>query len=307
MPEGVQSVNRSHAYRLKRKEGTGEGLARIATGRAEKALERLEDLGPGDPELAIAVHGVRKDMKKLRTILRLLRDELGESRYEEENRRYREAAGALSATRDAEVKLETLAALQESSDDLPASAFAWRQMLERDRDRAADGIGRKVVGTAVELIEAGRKGIDRWQLRDESWDLLDRGLLRTYRRGRKAMRRASEEPSEEDLHRWRKRVKDLWYEVLLLRSAWPGLLDPTAEQAHQLADLLGEHHDLAVLREDLAERRLGSEPTEALRSAISRRQDQLEADAFDLGRRLYAERPKAFRRRVRRYWEAWHE
>ncbi|HET9185606.1 MAG TPA: hypothetical protein VFN82_05630, partial [Solirubrobacterales bacterium] len=68
---------------------------------------------------------------------------------------------------------------------------------------------------------------------------------------------------------------------------------------------LGDHHDLAVLRADLRRRNLGEAETAALEAAIDRRQEELASAALPLGRRLYAEPPKAFRRRLRAYWRAW--
>ncbi|HET9592985.1 MAG TPA: hypothetical protein VFP17_08715, partial [Solirubrobacterales bacterium] len=65
------------------------------------------------------------------------------------------------------------------------------------------------------------------------------------------------------------------------------------------------HHDLAVLREDLHQRNLGRLETQALAAAIGRRQEELAGEAASLGRRLYAERPADFSRRLRRYRDAW--
>jgi CHAD domain-containing protein len=305
MPENVQAKDRDDSFRLASDEAVGQGLKRIALTRAEKALRRLRGLKPGDEWFATAVHGARKDLKKLRTVLRLLRQQLGEERFEAQNRRFRDAGRALSATRDAEVKLETLEALRESAGELPGAALAWRQLLERDRDQAAKVFDSSALTEAVELIEAGREEIAAWRIEGDSWDLLDPGLAGTYRRGRRAMRRAEADPSGENLHRWRKRAKDLWYELRILGDAWPAVLEPTAEEAHRLAELLGDHHDFIVLREDLVERQLGEEPVNALLAAIANRQEELAGEAFDLGRRLYAERPKQFRRRLRGYWSAW--
>jgi CHAD domain-containing protein len=137
------------------------------------------------------------------------------------------------------------------------------------------------------------------------WLEVEDGLLHTYERGRRAMLRIGRNPDEEGIHQWRKRAKDLWYQLRVLRNAWPELLSEIADQAHDLADLLGDHHDLAVLREDLTERSLDGERAAPLRAAITARQDELVAAAIDLGRRLYAEKPKAFRRRIRKYWLAW--
>jgi CHAD domain-containing protein len=296
----VESSNGSRSYVLRGDETLADGLKRVAAGRAEKALERLR----GDEDRAGAIHGARKDLKKLRTVLRLVRDELPKYVYKEENRRFRDAARALSASRDAEVKLETLDDLAEEAAALPAETVeAWRSILARDREATANLASDE--REATELIEAGLGGIRQWPLEGDSWKLIGGAIRRTYRRGRRAMAAAESAASEESFHRWRKRAKDLWYELTLLGAAWPGPVEAAAEEAHRLTELLGDHHDLAVLRADLRERRLGEEETRALEAAIEARQERFAREALELGRRLYAERPRAFARRLRRYWEAW--
>lgn len=287
-------------YVLRGDEELAAGLVRVAAGRAEKALERLRG---DDADTAEAVHGARKDMKKLRAVLRMARGALPKRLYKEENRRYRDAARALSASRDAEVKLETLDALAEREGGLPQEAVeVWRQILDRDREAA---VNTAQAEAAIGLIEAGSEAIRGWPLEGSSWKLVGGEVRRAYRRGRRAMASAAADPIEENFHEWRKRAKDLWYQLRLLGPAWSGLLGPVAEEAHRLTDLLGDHHDLAVLREDLRERRLGEEETRALEAAIEARQAELAGEAFDLGRRLYAEPPKTYARRLRRYWQAW--
>lgn len=295
------------SYGLGRDEELAAGLTRVAIGRAEQAVERLRQSQVGENETADAVHGARKDMKKLRTVLRLLRDELGGKRYKRENARFRDAARALSETRDAEAKLGTLDALAEHEDGLPEDAVAsWRKIIDRDREAAANAAcDESAIAEAISQIEAGLEEIEGWEIEGDSWQLIDRALIRTYRRGRRAKEAAAKSRSEGGFHEWRKRAKDLWYELRLLSCAWSGPLEATAEEAHRLTDLLGDHHDLAVLREDLRQRNLGEGETVALEAAIGRRQEELAAAAFPLGRRLYAERPQDFNRRLRRYWEAW--
>ncbi len=295
------------AYRLKHKEGAADGLRRVARGRIEKAGERLQDVG--DEELADAIHGARKDLKKVRAVLRLLREELGRKRYKAENRRYRDAARLLAESRDAEVKLQTLRALGEyAGTGFPASAaLAWRQALEADRDRVAAARGEAAtrIERARAAIEEAGDGVSRRPLGNDSWRLLEPGLDRTYRDGREALARAQAEGSAEDVHEFRKRAKDLWYQLRLLHGAWPGLLEPTAEQAHALADLLGDHHDLAVLAGDLEGRAEAVASREDFETLIEARQAELLEAALELGERLYAEKPKHFLRRLHAYWRAW--
>lgn len=300
----------SRAYRLKVKEDTPEGLRRIARGRADQALGQLQAAeGAG---LAAAIHAARKDLKKLRAVLRLVRDELGKDLFRAENQRYRDAGRLLSGSRDAQVKLETLNALRSRFEDSLHSEDAsrrWEEALERERDEIADATGGEAaarIGEAMRAIERGRDRIREWPLRTGSWKLVGPGLSTAYRQGRRAMKRTLAEPRAENVHEWRKRAKDLWYQLRVMTAAWPELLGETADRAHELADLLGDHHDLAVLEEDLASRQ-GMGDEEKLKALIGRRQEELLASAFEIGERLYAEKPKAFSRRLRRYWLAWRE
>jgi hypothetical protein len=80
------------------------------------------------------------------------------------------------------------------------------------------------------------------------------------------------------------------------------VLGEIADQAHDLADLLGDHHDLAVLAEDLRTRDV-LDP-DAIRALIGRRQDELLRRARAIGARLYAEKPKAVGKRLAAYWVA---
>ena len=125
---------RSRAYRLKRKEKTAKGVRRIALGRVEHALEQLREQPDGEKA---AVHTARKDLKKLRWLLRLVRSELDESTYSAENERYRDAGRLLSGARDAEVKQQTLEALRDRFEDLRVDEYA--AALRAERESSGDG------------------------------------------------------------------------------------------------------------------------------------------------------------------------
>ncbi len=122
------------AYRLKRGESAADGLRRVARGRAEKAVARLRGAGPGDT--ADAIHGARKDLKKLRTVLRVVRADLGKRSFQTESGSFRDAGRQLSDSRDAEVKLATLKGLEERfGDELPPGpALSWERALSAERE-----------------------------------------------------------------------------------------------------------------------------------------------------------------------------
>jgi CYTH domain-containing protein/CHAD domain-containing protein len=300
--EGKRGETGRSMYRLKPDESAPEGLQRVAATRARKARRKLEDV---ESEGAVAIHGARKDLKKLRAVLRLVRERLGEKPYRAQNRRFRDAGRLLSDSRDAEVKVETLDDLEgRFGADFPAAATEhWRRDLERERyAAAADAELAERVERAAAEIDAGRDELAAWDLGKDSWKLVAPGLLKAYAEGRGALAGVGDDPSEEAVHEWRKRAKDLWYQLRILRELWPEVLGETADQAHDLADLLGDHHDLAVLAADL-ETRDTTEP-EAIAALVALRQEELLAGAVSIGERLYAEKPKAFGKRIEAYWKA---
>ena len=300
--------DKARIYRLKRKEPAGDGIRRVAVGRADDALDQLRDGTEGD--LDAAVHESRKDLKKLRAVLRLVRDGLGDAVYRTENTRFRDAGRMLSGARDAQVRLETLATLRERFDDrLSEEGMAlFAHALEGERERLGDPDGEALsLDQATEAIEAGREAVTEWPLHTDEWSLVGPGIRRSYRRGRNRFRDVKAEPNDEAVHEWRKRVKDLWYQLRLVRNAKKSVLREAADEAHELSDLLGDHHDLAVLRDDALERRelFADGDLEKLLASISERQDELASNAIDLGERVYVEKPKAFEKRLRSYWKSW--
>jgi CHAD domain-containing protein len=287
-------VSASRAYRLKSKESLPEGLARAARGRIDHAIDELR--GKTDSTAEQAVHEARKDLKKLRALLRLARGELGESSFARENTWFRDAGRELAAARDSDVMLDTLKAL-----DIPAE-LGWdlRKAIEAHRARNGDGGRRAAVAGAVAMLREARGRVDDWPLERDSFDVLGDGLERTYRRGRRAFRAARTEPSVEALHQWRKRVKDLWYHHNLLRSLWLPVMQAVGEEAHQLANRLGDDHDLALLASWVREH-AQAEPE--FFEAVQRRRSELQDQAMALGERLYADKPRPYVRRLRRLWK----
>jgi CHAD domain-containing protein len=301
------------AYRIRRDEKAAEAVRRIVAGRLDDALEQLRERL--DDDVAGAIHETRKDLKKARAVLRLVRTRLDDDVYRRDNARLRDAGQALAGSRDAEAKVGTVEALEERfGDELPAGMSSLKGHLESERDAPAtanadpDAPIRGAARQASEKIEAVRKSVESWSFEKSGWKLLEPGVERSYARGRNRFGDVRSEPSPENIHEWRKRVKDLWYDLRLLRSSWPKVMGEMADGAHELSDLLGDHHDLTVLAEDIRARdRLSEDGDElaAVMSVIEGRQEELLEAAVPIGERLYAEAPEDFTKRIRAYWRAW--
>jgi CHAD domain-containing protein len=291
------------AYRFGADEPVGEAFARTAQEQlltAETALTRELEVDPVE-----AIHTARKSIKKQRSLLRLVRGSLDPGPRRHEDVALRDAARRLAGARDAAVMTATLDALAERYvGQLPHGAFtALRERLEEGAGEGGPSSS-EVSGAASELA-AARARLDSLTLDDRGWDALEPGLRRGYRRGRNALAQARKAPTAENLHEWRKRVKDLWYHLRLLTPACGPAVRGQAKDAHALADLLGDDHDLAVLGETLVGVAGGvAVDVHAVLGLIDHRRGLLQTQAVALGERVYAERSKAFVRRVRTSWRA---
>jgi CHAD domain-containing protein len=293
-------------YRLDLGLGVPAALRAAAVEQLQDAIALLRDEHGQDPTAAI--HGARKDLKKTRSLLRLARPALGKKEYRRQSHHLRDVARSISAARDADVMVETVDALSERyAGQLPKESFtALRERLARDAGRRQSD-GDAVAGALAELEQAAAR-IAELPVEDADADALRRGAVRAYARGREALAQAREEPSVAHMHDWRKRVKDLWYHQRLLADCWPGVLEAQAEEAHRLSDLLGDDHDLAVLIDTLdassgpaSDVPVDEDPVVEL---ARRRREELQRQALALGRLVYAEKPRAYDRRLRHYLAA---
>ena len=300
----MTSDSTSRKYRLRDGHALADEVRRAAAGRAGHALEQLGDELEREP--GEAVHTARKDLKKLRSLLRLVRSELGDDLYERSNDELREAGRALGGMRDADVLIETLEDVLGDHEDLieEGVAVGLRGDLLGQRARAASETAmRRAAADATARIESVADEIPDWP--DVSTEAVAAGLVRAYRRGRKRWREAEDDPTAERLHELRKRAKDHWYHVRLVRDAWPEPLKARADEVHRLADLLGDDHDLAILAERAAEVITEPDDRADLLAAVEEPRRELQREAFSLAARVYAERPKAFDRRMSALLEAW--
>ena len=294
------------AYEFTAGESVAESFAQAWNEQLDRAVRALSEEWTADP--VGAIHAARKAIKKERALLRLGRGALGGEERRRLNRELRSIGQGLSGLRDSEVMVQTLEKLTvRFAGQLPEATFSEvRELLDRDRRAQHDGAaGGEAISAAAAHLEDLRGRVDELTLDSDGWPAIDGGLMRTYRDGRRAMREASRTRTLEALHDWRKRVKDLWYELRLLAPVCGPAFQGAAAEAGELADILGDDHDLGMLRQTLLGR--ATEPgvdLEALIGLIDYRREQLQTQAVLIGERLYAERPGAFRRRIRRCWSA---
>jgi CHAD domain-containing protein len=282
-------------------------LLQAAVGEALKQLTKSQFIRDE------AVHSARKSLKKARAALRLLRDGMSEAAYHTENAKLRDVGHVLTPLRDAKSLVETLNSLQKRyANKLPDSDLAplheiLNAGLTRARRHFHPGAGRGSVelNNCVKLLKNSLAMAKRRESRSIEPEYIGSGLLRIYRKGRKASAEAKAEPNVERLHEWRKQVKYLLNAIDGLgstRNNGNGL-KKKLKRAGQLAGLLGNDHELAMLaREvDRGDRTWASvEPAmiRTLHRFINRCRAKLQKRAFKSGTKLYDQKPSQFVRRT---------
>jgi CHAD domain-containing protein len=288
-------------FRFKRKEPVAHAVRRIYGKVSNDALESLNDTSHFE-----AVHGVRKEIKKLRSLLRLVRHDIGKEAYGKYTDTLRDAANHLRAMRDAQVTLGTFESLEKDFDGkVPTLRFPKIRSALRSHCRAE---GKKLEDSAAPvktLLRESQQQFKNLKVKPKGWKAIKPGLEKAYGQGRNAFAAVEREPSPENFHEWRKRVKDLYHQLSLLCPVCPHKLRRRIKRLDKLGGLLGDDHDLAMLKEFVAGK-LGHTPNaQAFEKVIASRQEKLRSKALKLGAQFYPKKPHRFSRKVGNYWKSW--
>jgi len=243
-----------------------------------------------------AMHQVRKDLKRARAALRLLRDAVGDEAYARENLELRDAARPLSGVRDAAVGLEVVRGLLdvERKPARRAKLVELRHRLGEERERARRKLlaGPRLSAIEYSLQDAGQRA-EYWRFPFDDAALLRAGFERLYRKGRKALKQARAEATPGSLHESRKQVKYL-QQALAMVGGGSQRLRKLSKRAGKVADRLGDDHDLAALEGRLAASPARSKAERKLIARVEKRRAKLQKKALKLARRMYRRKPAAF-------------
>jgi CHAD domain-containing protein len=277
-------------------------LRRIATERLNRALTALE--AEGDP--GAAAHEARKNLKKLRGLLRLVRPAFDD--YAAENAALRDIARALATRRRSSALVETHDRLMAHyGAGLDGAAFAGlRDWLGSAEAAAPEGEAPEAPDEAA-LLTALRDARDRaarWELSKSGFAAVEGGLKKTYGRAVEAMQTARRERTGEAFHEWRKRVKYHWYHARLLKKTAKAELKPRIALAARLNDILGDHHDLVELAPRLEDAPIGPGPRATFQALVAGERLGLEEEALRLGPELLDDSPGKLAKRWKGWWKA---
>ncbi|MBA5802418.1 CHAD domain-containing protein [Rhizobium changzhiense] len=240
------------AYRIRPDADFTESFRSVATEQLERAVTVLEERPDGAHE---AIHSFRKNLKRLRSLYRLVARDVPDFRAQE-NTRLRDAARSLSAIRDAAALIGTAQYLQHAARGKEESEALGRivTILEGRRDwmaEAESGLEQRLTETSDVLKEAiaalDAVSFDGGHRKNAR--MLAKSWRRTARKAKTALAACHGEASADDFHDLRKRTYDYRLYHALLRDVWPGAMKAKRDAAKELVEDLGHIHDLTVLSE----------------------------------------------------------
>ena len=294
---------------LKPGDSAMRGARRVLIEHIDSALQSLQRRPLGDE----AVHETRKEIKQTRAGLRLLREALGETAYRRLNRSVRDAARPLTPIRDAKVLRDVLDNVlqQAGKSTQKIRTTKLHRALQQERRSSRDELSSEDLNAISRRLREVKQRLRRLPNSRLDHALTEAALKRAYKKAHEAFVAAEEEPSNERLHEWRKQVKYHSHQLEFVRPLDPKRIGATIKRAHQLADHLGDDHDLALLHEKIALHATQASPetvvTDALVKKLERRRAKLQRKSYRLGKKLYADTPKQVAKRIGKYTDAWQQ
>jgi CHAD domain-containing protein len=290
---------------LKPDESLRAGLLRVVDSLVESVADRgvIPACARGED-----VHTVRTTIKRLRAILRLIQPAISKTAFEREDSRLRQAAGRLSLARDTQVARQTLLALPVSNKREQEAVAAALTGLEADAEPQT-GIDEAMRKVAVDL-EQTRRSLHRLRFAGSEWNAIEPGLRKIYRQGRKRMNIALEDGDDAAFHKWRIRVKNLYYELQLLEPVWRKRLQKLLSRLAELQDKIGDDHDLVVLKSLLRKTPAafgGTNTVERVIRSVDDKSRKLRRAIEPLGEAIFAATPRRFLDKLGQHWKMWRK
>jgi CHAD domain-containing protein len=261
---------------------------RVVYQQARRALDQLQSVSASDVG---GIHGARKCFKRLRACYRLLKPS-DRPTFRRGNRFFRDLSTQLSSQRDSQVMLGTLLGLCRDEPRLSSLPFLNDLIaaLTSEQRQARENAAAQAVSVA-ESVRSFVHGDCQPGFAPLDMDSLRFGVTETYAEARRGWRLARRSGDDDDFHRWRKCAKYHWYQMRLVQVLWM-IPEERLKRLDRLCSLLGDYHDLAVLKVRLA----GAGDAEAwLREAIAGRQQTLSRQAEQLAKALFADTPRRYR------------
>jgi CHAD domain-containing protein len=285
---------------LRPRAAIGPALHAVAAHMLAQARAALTDVERSNQA---AIHDFRRAMKQWRALLRLLRPFIDDAaRWRGEAR---DRARALAGARDGQSALNAFDDLVDQGVALPARSIAtMRSRLDAIRASEEQAVLTPAMRQDIlEWLDLAEAAVERWPLDTIGFDMLAERLASGYRVARRLVPADWSNADADVMHELRRRVVDHRYQAELVEALWPRFSRMWLDEAERLRDRLGKCQDLEVLERLTDPHRPLARWRARLVPFCRERKGDLAQRAARVATRLFAERPKAYRRRLEALWE----
>ncbi len=259
---------------------------------AQEARDAVAAIEKGAPA---AVHGARKALRRARAVLELVGTALPKGERSAVKTALQEARRALSTVRDHAVAPETLAQLTLDDGD---RATATRVLANAAEALPATAEIKQLLAESAARAAAQAEALQAALPQSVEWTTVTEGLRNTYREARRASHGAKR--SKSWFHTWRRRSKELVYQLELLASHAGPRLAAIHDELSGATETLGPAVDLIMVREFVATYGQGIAPEaiEHLQEAIDQQLGELMKSARKTAREAFQTKPKKLEKRL---------
>ena len=291
-------------FEIKKRETFEQGLHRLL----EELNSETARLLVAGSRMHISIHEARKNIKKIRAALRLIRNEIGEEKYRGLNAFYSEAGQQVAMLRDDTSIIELLENFK-----LAIKSPALKKVIQksirltikkRENEFAEFHKGKNDIRLNKSLLNKTGE-LNNLNIEGKPEVFILQSVGKVHRSTIKRMNLAEQEGSKEAYHNWRKQVKYLMFQMMLLKNAWPQFFEAYIDELNKLQKLLGNLHDLDILNNMVVDGQLlqlGKTQKEPLLNYIYPRRANLKKQVHLIGRQVFAESSLTFAQRLLGIW-----
>jgi len=251
--------------------------------------------GAVDDNSTKAVHDARKALRRARGVLAMVANALPKSERKAVGRALQESRRALSSVRDHAVAPATLGGLPLGEED--------RATAKRILDTAAEALPtvaeiKQLLGESAARAAAQAEALEAALPQDLSWEVVVDGIRDIYGEARHARRNAKH--SKQWFHTWRRRIKELSYQLELVANHAGARLAAVQSEIAGVSDTLGPAVDLVMVREFIETygQGISNDDVDHLKAAIDAQLDDLMVETRKAARDTFSQKPRRFAKRL---------
>lgn len=290
-------------FYLTKRESTHQSIKRIFTGLIKENISLLNN---HSEEVDKSIHDCRKNFKKLRAVLRLVRSDLSPHFYKTHNIHFRNLSRKIAGLRDSFVIIEALENLLKSNNQKVDEFENLINFLREEYFQTKNRIlfQENQPQSVITSLNLSLDEFENLPKIEEGFAALGNGIKTIYSKGKYFLELTYSNPTSEVFHEWRKNVKYLWHLLQIIQPVNYQVIKRMTINFKKLSDFIGDEHDLHELQLLLINRNVTNE---SLFRMINKKQFELRSDAWKLGEKLYEKDADEFTARLESYYKKWKE